>query len=52
MRWAEAMNERGIKVVEADWTTEDPGHHRVARQKYDRVGVPLYLYFAAGLDGR
>ena len=43
----EAMNERGIKVVEADWTSEDPVITEWL-EKYDRVGVPLYLYFAAG----
>jgi len=43
----DAMNERGIKVVEADWTSEDP---RITEwlEKYDRVGVPLYLYFPKG----
>ncbi|MXY56908.1 MAG: hypothetical protein F4Y41_11010, partial [Gammaproteobacteria bacterium] len=43
----DAMNERGIKVVEADWTSEDP---KITEwlEKYDRVGVPLYLYFPTG----
>ncbi len=43
----DAFNERGIKVVEGDWTREDP----VITQwldRYGRVGVPLYLYFPAG----
>ena len=43
----EAMNERGIKVVEADWTSEDPEITEWL-EKYDRVGVPLYLYFPKG----
>ena len=43
----EAMNERGIKVVEADWTAEDPAITEWL-EKYDRVGVPLYLYFPTG----
>ncbi len=43
----EAMNGRGIKVVEADWTTEDPVITEWL-DKYDRVGVPLYLYFPRG----
>ena len=44
---AEAFNERGIKVIEADWTTEDPViTDWLAR--YDRAGVPLYLYFPRG----
>ncbi len=44
---AEAFNERGIKVVEADWTTEDPVITDWLA-KYDRAGVPLYLYFPRG----
>ena len=43
----DAMNERGIKVVEADWTSEDPEITEWL-EKYDRVGVPLYLYFPTG----
>ena len=43
----DAMNERGIKVVEADWTSEDPVITEWL-EKYDRVGVPLYLYFPKG----
>ena len=43
----EAFNERGIKVVEGDWTAEDPAITEWLA-KYDRAGVPLYLYFPAG----
>ena len=43
----DAMNERGIKVVEADWTSEDPTITEWL-EMYDRVGVPLYLYFPTG----
>ena len=43
----DAMNERGIKVVEADWTSEDPLITEWL-EKYDRVGVPLYLYYPKG----
>ena len=43
----DAMNERGIKVVEADWTSEDPQITEWL-ERYDRVGVPLYLYFPTG----
>ncbi len=43
----DAMAERGIKVVEADWTTEDPVITEWL-EMYDRVGVPLYLYFPQG----
>lgn len=43
----DAMNALGIKVVEADWTTEDPVITEWL-EKYDRVGVPLYLYFPKG----
>ena len=44
---AEAFAERDIKVVEADWTTEDPVITEWLA-KYDRAGVPLYLYFPPG----
>ncbi len=43
----DAINERGIKVVEADWTSEDPQITEWLA-KYDRVGVPLYLYYPTG----
>lgn len=43
----EAFEERGIKVLEGDWTNQDPVITEwLAR--YDRVGVPLYLYFPKG----
>jgi thiol:disulfide interchange protein DsbD len=44
---AEAFNSRGIKVVEGDWTLEDP---KITEwlERYDRAGVPLYLYFPKG----
>ena len=43
----DAFNERGIKVIEGDWTAEDPVITEWLA-KYDRAGVPLYLYFPAG----
>ena len=43
----DAFNERGIKVVEGDWTAEDPVITEWLA-KYDRAGVPLYLYFPSG----
>lgn len=43
----DVMNERSIKVVEADWTSEDPIITEWL-EKYDRVGVPLYLYYPTG----
>ena len=42
-----AFRDRGIKVLEGDWTNQDP----VITEwlgRYGRVGVPLYLYFAEG----
>ena len=42
-----AFNERGIKVVEGDWTSEDPLITEWL-DRYGRVGVPLYLYFPEG----
>lgn len=44
---AEAFNSRGIKIVEGDWTTEDPVITDWL-EMYDRAGVPLYLYFPQG----
>ncbi len=44
---AQAFNERGIKVVEGDWTMEDPVITEWL-EMYDRAGVPLYLYFPQG----
>ena len=43
----DAFNDRGIKVIEGDWTTEDPVITEWLT-RYDRAGVPLYLYFPAG----
>ena len=44
---AEAFNSRGIRVVEGDWTLEDPLITQWL-ERYDRAGVPLYLYFPRG----
>ena len=44
---ADAFTSRGIKVVVADWTAEDPVITEWL-EKYDRIGVPLYLYFPRG----
>ena len=41
------FNERDIVVVEGDWTREDPVITEWLA-KYDRAGVPLYLYFPSG----
>ena len=49
----EAMNARRIKVVEGDWTAEDPTITEWLTM-YGRAGVPLYLYFprgSAAIDG-
>ena len=43
----DAFNARGIAVVEGDWTAEDPVITEWL-EKYDRAGVPLYLYFPSG----
>ena len=43
----DAMTERDIAVLVGDWTAEDPAITEwLAR--YDRAGVPLYLYFPRG----
>ena len=41
------FHENGIKVVEGDWTNEDPLITDWL-DRYGRVGVPLYLYFPKG----
>ena len=41
------FNDRGIKVIEGDWTLEDPQITEWLA-KYNRIGVPLYLYFPEG----
>ena len=46
-RVGDAMSERGITVVEGDWTAEDPVI-TTWLARYGRAGVPLYLYFPAG----
>jgi thiol:disulfide interchange protein DsbD len=43
----DAFNSRGIKVVEGDWTAED-AVITAWLEMYNRVGVPLYLYFPEG----
>ena len=43
----EAFHERGIKVLEGDWTNEDPTITEWL-DRYGRAGVPLYLYFPSG----
>lgn len=37
--------ERGIAVLRADWTNEDP-HITAFLERFGRNGVPLYVYFA------
>ena len=41
---AAAFNDRNIRVIEGDWTREDPEITRWL-EMYGRAGVPLYLYF-------
>ncbi|HOW26899.1 MAG TPA: protein-disulfide reductase DsbD family protein [Elusimicrobiota bacterium] len=41
------FKERGIHALKADWTTRDDSITR-ALQRYDRSGVPLYVYYAPG----
>ncbi len=42
-----AFKERGVKVVVGDWTTEDATITEWL-ERYDHIGVPLYLYFPSG----
>ncbi len=45
----QAFRERGIKVLVGDWTNEDPVISEWLN-RYGRAGVPLYLYFPAGVS--
>ncbi|GAB4148936.1 MAG: thioredoxin family protein [Sphingomonadales bacterium] len=45
----QAFDDRGVKVLKADWTNRDADIARTLRQ-YGRSGIPLYLYFAPGAD--
>ena len=42
-----AFQERGIKILEGDWTNQDPMITEWLH-RYGRVGVPLYQYFPEG----
>ncbi len=44
----DAFEEMGIVYLKADWTNRDPKITE-ALAEFDRAGVPLYLYYAAGL---
>jgi thiol:disulfide interchange protein DsbD len=44
---AEAFKQHNIKVIEGNWTNQDPVITKFL-QKYGRIGVPLYLYFSKG----
>ncbi len=41
------VSERGIAMLEADWTNEDPRITK-ALARFGRNGVPLYLYYPKG----
>ena len=41
------VSERGIAMLEADWTNEDPRITK-ALARFGRNGVPLYLYYPRG----
>ena len=41
--------DQNIKLIEADWTTEDPTITKWL-EMYGRVGVPMYLYFPVGSE--
>ena len=41
------LADQNIKLIEADWTTEDPTITKWL-EMYGRVGVPMYLYFPVG----
>ena len=43
------LTDQNIKLIEADWTTEDPTITKWL-EMYGRVGVPMYLYFPVGSE--
>lgn len=43
----DGFTERNIKVIEGDWTSQDPVITEWL-QKFGRIGVPLYLYYPRG----
>ncbi|MEM6898490.1 MAG: protein-disulfide reductase DsbD domain-containing protein [Pseudomonadota bacterium] len=43
----DGFTERDIKVIEGDWTSQDPIITEWL-QKFGRIGVPLYLYYPRG----
>lgn len=45
----DAMAERGIVALKADWTRRQPEISR-ALESYGRSGVPLYVLYAGGVD--
>ncbi|HEX8375148.1 MAG TPA: thioredoxin family protein, partial [Geminicoccaceae bacterium] len=48
---ASAFTQRGVRVLEGDWTLGDPAIGRFL-ERHGRSGVPLYLYYAPGEEPR
>jgi thiol:disulfide interchange protein len=48
---AEAFRARGVKVLVGDWTRGDPAISRFLAA-HGRSGVPFYLFYAPGGEGR
>jgi DsbC/DsbD-like thiol-disulfide interchange protein/cytochrome c biogenesis protein CcdA len=46
---ADAFAQRGVRVLEGDWTLGDPAIGRFL-ERHGRSGVPLYLYYAPGQE--
>ena len=44
---AEAFNESGVTVMVGDWTNQNPDITDIL-VRYERAGVPMYLYFPPG----
>lgn len=45
------LHEKNIAYLVGDWTNRDPDITQFLQQ-YDRNGVPLYVYFPAGVDSQ
>jgi len=48
---ADAFRRAGVAVLVGDWTDGDPAMGRFI-ERHNRAGVPLYLWYSRGRDGR
>jgi len=51
VRVAQAFAQRGVRVMQGDWTLGDPAIGRFL-ERHGRSGIPLYIYYAPGQEPR